>query len=254
MVVFNTIIIMIIVCFAVLVGGGALIFLMYKSGFKNTAWIARQTGPSPDDVVWIPDKFRVRNDNNMWIIEFLHMRERSPSFEGKFWSKFLAPAVQKKLLKYTKEQFDVLELRKHIRRGIFFYESAEGEFFPMQVGAFVDENGNKVKEFKVLTQDIRQFVIQETQRIVMKTTNPNKWNTSIIAVVIVFGILAISFFGAMYWMNENNKASLQANAQVCSSYTEGLIRALNNASNNGQKPVYSGPNIGVPGTGIGVGG
>ena len=196
--------------------------VLYNRTFKNRAIIARQTGKDVSDVIWIEDKFRVKNREGLWIIEFRKMRQKTLSIDGKFWTKFIKKKKQAGILKYTKEEWDGLELSKKIQRGIFFYETTEGEFFPMEIR---DVEGKP--SFSLITQDNRQFIINETQDV--NSLTRNKKRDTLVLVALIVGIIVIAFmfvFGIIY-MNETTKTNMAAIGASCS---QGIQQAYINAT------------------------
>lgn len=208
-------------------------FLLYKSTFKNTTFIARQTGKDPTDVIWIEDKFRVNYENGAWIIQFYKIREKTPSVSGSLWMKVLSKKSQKKILKYDKEEFDTLELRKHIKRGLFFYEASEGEFYPLTIK--LDDKGKP--SFTPLSQDNKMFLINDTIEANNLTKNNKKELTAIIAIIVGVIVLGAVFGIGSYYTNSQHDKNVQATAQVCSSYAIAVANWTQTQLSNGN-PQY----------------
>lgn len=200
-------------------------YVLYRKSFRNIAWIARQSGKDVGDVVFVPEKFRVQNRDGLRVIQFLNLRERTNSLGGSFWTKALKPKFAPKLLKFSRDEWDIQDMSRKIQRGIFFYETSAGEFYPMRIVPDGDGFG-----FSVIDQDNKMFVINETQDINSLTRNRKRdWILSAIAIVALIGIIITFIIGNVY-MHEESVAGLSANAQVCSSYAQAII----NATQSGQ--------------------
>lgn len=242
------IVLLLIIMFVVLVPTIIVIaYVFNKRSYRNIAHIARQTGKDPNDVIWIQDKFKVRYLDGTWEIKFYKMKENTPSVQGNLWSKFLAPTQQSnKILQFKKETWDSIDMRRHLKRGVFFYETTEGEFYPMNIVA-----DDKIFNFSTINQDNRSFVARETQNINSLTRNKNKEKLLLWAIII--GIIGLVVVGGIliYFQNKTHEENIQATAQLCGQYTIQIINALTNpTTNNTQKPQFINdikPIISVPG-------
>lgn len=195
--------------------------LLHRKSFKNRAFIARQTGKDPSDVVWIEDRFRVRSDSGFWVISFLNMRERTSSVDGSFWTKFLQKKKSKKTLRYTKEEWHNQEISRQIQRGLFFYENSEGEFFPMRI----EESAGK-KVFSVVNQDNRQFLIQEIKDINSLTRSKKHDMMMLGGIIVACLVLALIFIFGIIYMSESARDTLVQSQTQCIEYW----RQINNIS------------------------
>jgi hypothetical protein len=202
----------------------AVAFVVYKRSFKNVARIARQTGIESDNVIWIDDKFKVTQRNGQWVITFFRIKERTSSIPGSSWTKFLHPKGRNKVLELSDDEWRGRQLSKHIQRGIFFYETIEGQLSPMTI---VRKDGETY--FEVMTQDNISFLAEAVIEANSLTRNRNKELLvlgGIIAACLVLGI--ISIFGIIY-MNESAKSTLGASQAQCIQ----LYREINNMTASG---------------------
>lgn len=199
--------------------GVLFIILVTARSFKNTVWIARQTGTNINDVMWFSDKFKVNNTMGAWMIQFKKMKEKTKSIDGKYWTKFLLPKSVPKLLKFTKEDWDKQDMRSHLARGLFLYETTEGEFYPMNIER--KEGGGFL--FNVLDQDNRQFLINEIQSVNDLTRNRKQEVTLLWGIIIGIAILALVFFIGMWWQGHEHDQNIAASAAVCQSYAYQVV-------------------------------
>lgn len=207
-------------------GGIGLIWFLNRKSFKNKVWVARQTGKAKEDVIWFEDKCRVVNKSGAWIIEFEKIKEKTRSIDGKFWTSLITPKYQQKALKFSKDEWDQLNMRTNLMRGLFLYETTEGEFYPMAV-----EHKDGRFAFQILDQDNRQFMIEEIKDVNDLTRNHKTEITLLWGIIIGIVVLALVFFGGMWWQGHEHAANLAATAQVCASYTREMINI--SASNAG---------------------
>lgn len=211
-------------------------FFILKASYKNTAWIARQSGNDINDVIWIPDKFRVRPIDGTWQIQFQKMKEKTQSIDGKFWTKFLTKGMSKRVLTFSKDKWDSMEMRRHIRRGIFFYETTEGELFPMII-----KKDEKEFTFSLVNQDNRQFIMREIQDINNLTRSKKKEMLAMIAIIVGILVLGLAFIIGGYWENNQHEQNIRTTAEVSMEYA----KAVYNITCNGQ-PTYL-DNLKIPG-------
>lgn len=204
--------------------GGTIMFLFTRKAYKNTAHIARQTGNDPSDVIWFQDKFRVVNKEGSWRIEFQRLREHTRSIEGKWWNKFLrSGSGGTKIISVPKDRWEELDLRSHITRGLFLYETNEGEYYPMKIQRVQDEF-----MFSVLDQDNRQYVISETQAVNDLTRDRKKELALIWAIVVGIGVFGVISLAAMWWISKMHDQNIMQTAQVCGVAANNVIASLNN--------------------------
>jgi hypothetical protein len=206
-----------------LIGLGLIIFvgvpillLLNRKTFKNKVWIARQTGKSYSEVVWIEDFCRVVNKDGAWTIEFKKLKEKTRSVDGSLWSKLLNKKFQAKALKFDKTDWDSLDIRSNLMRGLFLYETTEGEFYPMQI----DRKDDKNFTFRILSQDNRQFIITEIQGINDLTRNHKKELTLLWGIVIGIFVMAVVFFAALWWMGRMHDQNIITTMQACSGFLQ----------------------------------
>lgn len=214
-------IIVFFVLFFLLIAG-----ILYNKSFKNRALIARQTGKDTDDVIWIEDRFRIKNDNGFYVMQFKHLREKTPSLSGAFWSKFISKKEQNKIIRVTKEQWGLLDLSKKIQRGLFLYETTEGEFFP--IGLRQDE---KQPVFSAISQNNRQFIINQTQDINSLTRSKRREMTVLLAAIISCFVLAVIFIFGIIYLSETAKTSVQAQSQACADIVSQTFNPRNETTN-----------------------
>lgn len=188
------------------------IFFNLKS-YKNLTMIARQTGSAIDDVMWISDKFRVRNKNGFWIIQFKNLKEKTSSVPGSFWTKMIAKKYQKKVLQFKEEDWKGKDISRLIRRGIMFYETNEGEFHPMTI-----EKKDDHVSLHVISQDNRQFLINEIKDINSLTKNRFKEMLLLGGIVLAIFVLAVIFIIGIIYLSEEAKAANVAGTQACIDY------------------------------------
>ena len=154
------------------------------------------------------------NKDGAWVIEFEKLKEKTRSVDGSLWTKLLSPKYQKKALDYPRELWESLDLRSHLMRGLFLYETTEGEFYPMQV----ERKDDKSFVFKVLSQDNRQFIITETQGVNDLTRNHKKELTLLWGIVIGIVVMAIVFFSALWWMGKMHDQNIITTMQACGGF------------------------------------
>lgn len=191
-------------------------FVMYKKSFRNTAMIARQTGKEVTDVIWIKDKFRVKSVDGAWVIQFWNLREKTQSIQGNLWQRFLKN--DSKTLKFTKERWDSSDLSKHIQRGVYFYETTEGEFFPMQI-----KMDDKNPSFNVLSQDNRMFLINEFKNINNLTRNRKMELVTLGGIIAACLVLCVIFIFGIIYLNEASKRSEAAQSVDCANYARAVF-------------------------------
>jgi hypothetical protein len=221
-------------------------WLVHKNSFKNRTIILRQTGINPGDVIIVDDMIKLRNLDGVWEIQFYNMREKSPSVPGKYFMRFLAKKYSQKILRMGDDAWKQQDMSSKIKRGIIFYETTEGEFFPM--GITVD-NVQRTINLTTVNQDNRSFVLSNLKKHNDLTKNKNAeklllWGiiVGIIGIVVVSGIL-------IYFQNKTHEDNIQATAAICGQYTVSIINALTNTNSstkpaylNNIKPVFSLPN------------
>jgi flagellar basal body-associated protein FliL len=178
------------------------------NSFKHKVWIAKQSGKDESDVIWVEDKCKVVDINGEHQIKFRGHKGGSPSFPGGFWTK-----VFPKKLPHSMSEKQWYEMKKSLGRGIFLYQTTEGEFHPMRIQT--DNEG--FKSFRVLTQDNRGFIIRSLSDNNELAFNGRKQMITYIAIAGVFIILAICFIIWLVYLTES--ASNVCNV-ASSSFTE----------------------------------
>lgn len=204
--------------------------MLYRASFRNHCSIARQTGSSDDDVIWIKDRFRVKNKNGFWLIQFLRLKDTTSSVPGKFWTKFIAPKKMKKVLAFSEEEWKSRDLSKLIQRGIMFYETNEGEFHPIAL-----EFKTGQAKMHVISQDSRQFLINEIKDINSLTKNRFKELLITAMAILACFILAVIFIIGIIYMKESAQESLSMSQQACIDYyrvVQNITGAVNDAGGN----------------------
>ena len=207
--------------------GGIAILIIYRSSFKNIAFIARQAGKDTNDVIWIRDFFKVKYVQGHWIIKFRRIKEQTQSLHGGFWTKFLHKKHENQILKYTPEQWESLEMRRHIRRGIYFYETTEGEFYPMII-----KIEDKIPTFSVVNQNNRQFITWETQDVNNLTRNRRRETVMILAIIIGIIVLGAVFLSGGYFSARQHEKSVAATTAVSIEYAKAVYNITCNGQNN----------------------
>lgn len=200
---------LVLLTFSIILGA---IWMNAKS-YKNTTMIARQTGRSTDDVIWIKDRFRVKNINGFWVVQFKKLREKTSSVPGSFWTKFIGEKYQQKILKFSEDEWKTRDISRLIRRGIMFYETNEGEFHPMSI----EYDGDTAK-LHVISQDNRQFLINEIKDINNLTKNRFKEMLLLAGIILAIFVLCVIFILGIIYMKESAQGSLAASQQACIDY------------------------------------
>lgn len=210
-----------------------MMIVLHRKSFRNRCEIARQTGSSNDDVIWIQDRFRVKNRSGFWVIEFLGLKEKTSSVEGRFWTKFIKKSQTNKILRYTEEQWKTRDLSRLIQRGIKFYETNEGEFHPMTI----DFDGNRAR-LNVISQDSRQFLINEIKDVNSLTKNRFMEKVGLIAGIVAVLIMGVMFILGMIWMKESAQDSLSQSQQACIEYYKVVQNITGAVQQAGQSPGF----------------
>lgn len=219
---------------------GILAFIAYKfwdKSFRNKAMIARQTGINIDDVIWINERFKVVNVNGSWKIIFRHIREKTGSIEGKFWTKF--SKTKPKTTTYNEDEWKKKDMSKLIQRGLFLYETSEGVLFPMKITRSETDDFT----FNIVDQDNRMFLINEIEHVESLTKNPRSEMVKLVAIIVAIVVLGVTFAGGMYAMNSEGQQNVIQSAQVCGEYA----RAIFNSTMYGGKEYISNIPIPLPG-------
>lgn len=196
-----------------------LVLVLRAKAYRNKAWIARQAGTDASDVVWVEDRYLVKNINGLWVIKFKRLREMTGSVDGKYTTKFVRSTP--KMLRYTAAEWKALDLSKKLQRGIFFYETTEGEFYPMSI------NDDK-KTFSRIDTNTRMFLIKSTQDANSLTKNRRHEFMvlgGIIAGCIVLGLIFI--FGTIY-MHNQTIASIEASKAACYTASQAAVNGTTN--------------------------
>ena len=197
--------------------------VIYNKSFKNRAIIARQNGKDVDNVIWIEDKFRVRMKEGHWFIQFKKLREKTNSISGEFWTRFIKKKKTPTALEYTPEEWKGLDLSKLIQRGVFFYETNEGEFHPMSISGKEGKYG-----FNVMSQDNKRWLANEIKDINSLTRNKNKDMLLLGGIVLAILILGIVTIFSIVYMKETTQTAQITSQQACLDY----YYALQNITSN----------------------
>lgn len=203
-------IVMFLVFAAIIIG-----LVLYNLSFKNRVMIARQTGKTIDNVIWVVDKFKVVNNKGYYVIKFRNRRVKSPEVEGKFYSLFSKSAAS---IRMDKEQWDMQDMSKKIQRGLFMYETNEGQLFPMSLQV---EDGNA--KFLILGQDKRRWLTDEIKDINELTRNRTKDIMLLAAAIVACAVLAVIFIFGFIYLNEQGTKAIGANQVACTQYIDRLI-------------------------------
>ena len=147
-----------------LVGGGVGVvviwigsFVLFKMSFRYRASVAIPMGESPDDVLWVDDKFKTRNKKGHVQVSFLKTKGKAYSPPYRWWSKWLKP--NKSLPEADGNGwYDVkdADIRKHLYRGAFFYKVSDDELMVMKI--------KTPGEFTVLDHNSKELIIDDIER------------------------------------------------------------------------------------------
>lgn len=193
-------------------------FILYQLSFKNRAFIARQTGNSTDNVIWIQDKFKVVRKDGYYFIKFKNLRMKTANVEGKFWTKFFKPKDVPKELKMDKEEWESREMSKKIQRGIYFYENNNGQFFPMSI-EFKEHSAN----FNVLDNDNTRWLANEIKEANDLTRNRGKEILLLALAIVCVVVLALVFIFGIIYLNETGARAISVNQEACTGYINKLL-------------------------------
>jgi hypothetical protein len=183
-----------------LVGVPAIIaYFLWEISFNYKVQIAKQVGKDPNDVVWVNDRFKVREKMGVHTIIFRNQLSRTPSVPYRFWSKYT-----NKQLKYDEEQWKKLDLSSLLKRKLFLYQGLEGEFRPMEI---VYENNQM--QWRILSQDNRRWVVSKLREEHEFTLSKKQQLIIYASIVIAFIILAICFIMMLIYLTE-------ASQNICS--------------------------------------
>lgn len=169
----------------------AIWLFMWWTSFTHKVWIAKQSGRDESDVIWVEDKCKVKDEKGQHVITFRGHKGASPSFPGEFWTK----VFKLKAAKVTDEDWPFV--RKNIGRGLYLYQTTEGEFHPMRI---VSEGTRK--GFKVLSQDNRGFVIRSLSDNNELTLSGRRQMFIYLAVAGVFIVLVVAFIMWLVYITE----------------------------------------------------
>jgi len=170
-------------------------FIWWNKSFVHKMWIAKQSGKEVTDVIWIEDKFKVVDKGGEHIIILKRHHGKTPSFKGEFWAKVFK--VKNTVINIDSSEWTV-HLRKHLGRGMFVYQSTEGEFHPMSILEAKGDLG-----FKILPQDNRGFIIRSMSQTNELSLNSHKQMIIYLAIVGAFVILVIAFVLWLIYMTES---------------------------------------------------
>lgn len=179
--------------FALIGGPLVLWYIFWEMSFTYPVWIARQAGKNIDDVIWFQDKCKVRNKQGVHTIIFRRQISKSQSFTGDLWSRFF----KKKGVKFDDKKWKSLNMTKHLQRGLFLYQTSEGEFHPMKVA-----QKNEEVEMRILTQDNRMFLMNQTIEANELTLSKRQQMMVYGAIIVAFIALAVVFVLFLIYLNE----------------------------------------------------
>jgi hypothetical protein len=202
-------------------------YALWLSTFRNRAIIARQTGESVDSVIWVQDRFKVKSQKGEWIIVFKTLRMKTAGAPGRLWTSFSKDKEIPRELRLTPEEWKTNEMSKKIQRGLFLYESSEGELSPM--GITLDEHGRR--HFKVFTQDNKRWLINEIKDINDLTRNRTKDILLLVAGIVAIAALAVIFIFGIIYMNEQATKSLAINQGACTAYIDQIMNYTTTVQN-----------------------
>jgi hypothetical protein len=107
-----------------------------------------------------------------------------------------------------------------------FYETSEGEFHPM----VIKFDGEKA-ELHVITQDNRQFLINEVKDINSLTKNRFKEMLLLGGIILACFILAVIFVIGIIYLKESAQTSLASSQQACIEYYR-VVQNISTAAND----------------------
>lgn len=141
-----------------------IMFMVFRASFKHRAMVAVPMGDSPDDVIWVDDKFKTRKRGETLQISFLKTKGKAYAPQYKWYSKWLKQ--NKALPQEDKDgwfQIKDADMRKHLYRGAFFYKASDDEVFVMRIA--------DAGKFKILNQDTRELIVNDIEREKHLTTS-----------------------------------------------------------------------------------
>ena len=195
-----------------------IVFIAYQLSFKNRAMIARQTGKSTDNVVWIQDKFKVVRKDGFYYIKFKNLRNKTANIDGKYWTTFFKPKDVPKELKMSKEEWENREMAKKIQRGIYFYENNNGQFFPMSI-----EFNEQTANFNVLDNDNTRWLANEVKEANDLTRNRTKDILLLTIAIVCVVVLALVFIFGIIYLNETGARAISVNQDACTKYLDKIL-------------------------------
>lgn len=174
--------------------------IWWNISFVYPVWIARQVGKDPSDVIWFADKAKVRERRGSYEIIFkrqIDSNKRSPSIPGEFWTKFWKNTSAK----FTEEEWARMDMSKHLKKGLFMYQSAEGEYKPLSIMA-----GEDSKVFRIISQDNRRWLADKTEETNEFALNKRQLLFMYGFIIVGMIILGIAFimllvYGTEYMQN-----------------------------------------------------
>ena len=184
-------------------------WFIWEKTFRYKCFIAKQTGNDPDNVVWFEDKFKVLQKEGYYRIIFRRQISQSQSFPGELWSKFF----RNKSIKFDNNRWMHLNIPKHIARGLFLYQTTEGEYHPMRL----ERDG----VMKTLSQDNRAFLVHQFKKSAELALTPRKQIIAIAAVIGGIVILGICFVLFLVYLTD-------AAADICGTAGNTFIDTATN--------------------------
>lgn len=191
------------------------VLIMYFKSFKNHVMIARQTGSDPTNVIWVSDRFKVVDKDGYYRIIFLKRRVRTSDADGKLYTLFFKKKPQG--ISITKEEWLMKDMSKLVQRGLFMYETNEGQFFPITMEV---NNGAK---FQVLDQDKRRWITEEIKDIHELTRNRTKDILLLTAAIVACVVLALTFIFGIIYLNEQATKTQGTVQGACMAYIDKIM-------------------------------
>lgn len=188
----------------VLVGFWATTFILYKASFRYKCQVAIPVGDSPNDVIWVEDKFKIKQNKGHQQVRFLRNRGKVYAPEYKFWSKWLRK--NKSVESKTTDPWAVIDdsdIRKHVLRGAHFYKVSDLEYKVVKL----TEKG----DFKVLDHDSVELVIDDIERQNEITTS---FKDKLIQMGMWLGSLLIISLLAIFVLVLSTKFAGEQSAQI----------------------------------------
>lgn len=197
----------------------ALYAFMDKKRYKYPCMIAIPTGNSPDDVVFVNDRFMLKKVKGRDEVRFFRESGKAYNPDHKFFTKFFSN--KKSLPEGEGAVIDDPDLRKHLLRGAFFYKASPEEYKVMKINT----DGN----FTVLDTNTKEMIIDDIERQQEITTSfKNKllqlglWLGSL----LIIGLLAVVIIVLTFqYAGETTTTMTGALKNICSQATQQVVGA-----------------------------